>query len=94
MGLELRAVADLEIKTALARAAEFKAQSVHDLLGNPDPDVVINLTIPDPHYGVTKRILEAGKHAVWRTWSPPCRPRATRARGGSRTPFSALWRRI
>jgi predicted dehydrogenase len=26
-------------------------------------DVVINLTIPDAHYAVTKRILEAGKHA-------------------------------
>ncbi len=64
-GLEMRAVADVNMDAATARAAEFnvKAQSVDDLLANPDLDVIINLTIPDAHYGVTKRILEAGKHA-------------------------------
>ena len=64
-GLEMRAVADLNMAAAKARAGEFnvKAQSVDDLLANKDVDVVINLTIPDAHYAVTKRILEAGKHA-------------------------------
>jgi predicted dehydrogenase len=64
-GLDVRAVADMNLSVAQARAAEFnvKAQSVDDLLANKDIDVVINLTIPDAHYGVTKRILEAGKHA-------------------------------
>ena len=64
-GLQVRAVADLNMETAQARAAEFNvaAQSVDDLLANPDLDIIINLTIPDAHYGVTKRILEAGKHA-------------------------------
>jgi predicted dehydrogenase len=64
-GLEVRAVADVNMDAAKARAAEFnvKAQSVDDLLANKDVDVVINLTIPDAHYSVTKRILEAGKHA-------------------------------
>lgn len=64
-GLEVRAVADVNMEAAQARAAEFnvKAQSVDDLLANKDVDVVINLTIPDAHYAVTKRILEAGKHA-------------------------------
>lgn len=64
-GLEVRAVADVNMAAAEARAAEYgvKAQSVDDLLANPDVDVVINLTIPDAHYAVTKRILEAGKHA-------------------------------
>lgn len=64
-GLELRAVADVNMEAALARAEEFgvKAQAVDDLLANTDLDVVINLTIPDAHYAVTKRILEAGKHA-------------------------------
>jgi predicted dehydrogenase len=64
-GLEVRAVADLNIEAAKARAEEFgvKAQGVDDLLANRQVDVVINLTIPDAHYGVTKRILEAGKHA-------------------------------
>ena len=64
-GLEVRAVADVNMDAAKARAAEFntKAQSVDDLLANKDVDVVINLTIPDAHFAVTKRILEAGKHA-------------------------------
>lgn len=64
-GLKVRAVADINVEAARARGEEYnvKAQSVEDLLANPDVDVVINLTIPDAHYGVTKRILEAGKHA-------------------------------
>lgn len=64
-GLHVRAVADVNMAAATARAAEFnvKAQSVDDLLANPDVDVVINLTIPDAHFAVTQRILEAGKHA-------------------------------
>ncbi|NEX45512.1 Gfo/Idh/MocA family protein [Pseudotabrizicola algicola] len=64
-GLEVRAVADVNMEAAQARAAEFgvKAQTVDDLLANLAVDVVINLTIPDAHYAVTKRILEAGKHA-------------------------------
>lgn len=63
-GLEVRAVADMNMAAASARAAEFntRAQSVDDLLANADIDVVINLTIPDAHYAVSKRILEAGKH--------------------------------
>ena len=64
-GLEVRAVADINMDAAKARATEFntKAQSVDDLLANKDVDIVINLTIPDAHYPITKRILEAGKHA-------------------------------
>jgi predicted dehydrogenase len=64
-GMEVRAVADMNMDAARARAAEFntRAQSVDDLLVNPDVQVVINLTIPDAHFGVTKMILEAGKHA-------------------------------
>ena len=64
-GLEVRAVADINMEAAKARAAEYgtKAQSVEDLLANKDIDIVINLTIPDAHYPITKRILEAGKHA-------------------------------
>lgn len=64
-GLEMRSVADMNMEAARARAEEFgvKAQSVDDLLANKDVDVVINLTIPDAHFAVTRRILEAGKHA-------------------------------
>ena len=64
-GLQVRSVADVNMAAAVARAAEFnvQAQSVDDLLANKDIDMVINLTIPDAHYSVTRQILEAGKHA-------------------------------
>ena len=64
-GLQVRAVADMNMGAATARADEFnvQAQSVDDLLASKDIDLVINLTIPDAHYSVTRRILEAGKHA-------------------------------
>lgn len=64
-GLEVRAVADLNLEAAEARAKEFgvRAETVDGLLAAQDIDVIVNLTIPDAHYGVTKRILEAGKHA-------------------------------
>ncbi len=64
-GLEMRAVADLSMEAATARAEEFgvDARSVEDLLASDDIDVVVNLTIPAAHYDVTRAILEAGKHA-------------------------------
>ena len=64
-GVDVVAVADINMTSAQARAEEFgtKAQSVEDLLANKAIDVVINLTIPDAHFPVTKMILEAGKHA-------------------------------
>ena len=53
------------MEAAKARAAEYhvRAQTIDELLANDEIDVVVNLTIPDAHYPVTKRILEAGKHA-------------------------------
>ena len=64
-GLEVRAVADMNMDVARARAEEFGtiAQSVDDLLANKDIDLIVNLTIPDAHFAVTKSILMAGKHA-------------------------------
>ena len=63
--LEIRRVADLNIESARARAAEFdvRADSVDDLLAADDIEIIVNLTIPDAHFEVTRRILEAGKHA-------------------------------
>ena len=63
-GLEVVAVADMNMDAARARAAEYGvlAQSVDDLLANPDVGLVINLTIPDAHYAITRRAVEAGKH--------------------------------
>ncbi|MEY3308190.1 MAG: hypothetical protein RLZZ413_2228 [Pseudomonadota bacterium] len=63
-GLQVRAVADMTMAAAQARAAEYgvQAQSVEDLLANPALDLVINLTIPDAHFAVSQAILQAGKH--------------------------------
>ena len=63
-GLEVRACADVNPEAAKTRAAEYgvRAQSVEDLLANPEVDLVINLTIPDAHGPVTRAALEAGKH--------------------------------
>jgi predicted dehydrogenase len=63
--LDLRAVADINMDTARARADEYglRAETVEDLLNAADIDVIVNLTIPEVHFAVTKRILEAGKHA-------------------------------
>ncbi|MEM7630730.1 MAG: Gfo/Idh/MocA family oxidoreductase [Pseudomonadota bacterium] len=64
-GLEMRAVADLNTDVAHARAAEFgvRADSIDGLLAAADIDIVVNLTIPAAHFGVTRDILTAGKHA-------------------------------
>ena len=63
--LEFRKVADLNMDAARARAKEYgvEAVTVDELLGADDIDIIVNLTIPDAHFAVTKRILESGKHA-------------------------------
>ncbi|WP_429930227.1 Gfo/Idh/MocA family protein [Agrobacterium vitis] len=63
-GITVVACADINMNAAELRAEEFgvKAQTVEELLANPDLDVVVNLTIPAVHYAVSKQILEAGKH--------------------------------
>jgi predicted dehydrogenase len=63
-GLKVLAVADMNMDVARARAQEYgvQAQTVEDLLANPAVDLVINLTIPDAHYAISKRCVEAGKH--------------------------------
>ena len=63
-GLKLVAVADINMEAAQARAAEFgvRADSVTDLLAADDIDIIVNLTIPDAHFDVSRQVLEAGKH--------------------------------
>jgi predicted dehydrogenase len=59
------ACADLDVARAHERAAEFgvpKAYSVEELLADPEIDIVVNLTIPQSHADVCRRVLEAGKH--------------------------------
>ena len=62
-GIEIRAVADLDMAAAQARATDYGviAQSVAELLRNDDIQIVVNLTVPAAHFKVSRAILEAGK---------------------------------
>ena len=62
--LEVVSCADLNQEVAWAKAEEngCTAQTVEELLANPDVDLVINLTIPAVHAEVSLAALEAGKH--------------------------------
>ena len=62
--IEMRAVADVNMAAAEARAREFgiEARTVKDMLRSDDIDIVVNLTVPNAHFKVSKQILEAGKH--------------------------------
>ncbi|NGP19127.1 Gfo/Idh/MocA family protein [Devosia aurantiaca] len=63
--LEVRAVADIMPEAAQKRADEFgvKAQTPEELLKNSELDVIVNLTVPAAHYGVSMDIISAGKHS-------------------------------
>ena len=63
--VEIVAVADIVPAAAEKRAKQFNVSAlrVDELLEDDGIDVVVNLTIPDVHYDVTKEILSAGKHA-------------------------------
>ncbi|WP_300038670.1 Gfo/Idh/MocA family oxidoreductase [uncultured Roseobacter sp.] len=63
--LDIRAVADLNMDAARARAEEYsvRADSIDGLLAADDIDIVVNLTVPAAHFEVTTKILNAGKHA-------------------------------
>lgn len=63
-GVRLVACADQrpEVAEAAAKANGIEALSVDALLARPDIDIVVNLTVPNAHYPVSKAALEAGKH--------------------------------
>jgi predicted dehydrogenase len=63
--LDLVAVADIDVRRAEARAAEFNiphACSVDELLADPEIKIVVNLTTPQAHTPVNLAALEAGKN--------------------------------
>lgn len=65
--INVAAVGDLFEEAAAARAAEYGVPvhgGVDAVLGNPDVEIVINLTIPAAHVEVATQALDAGKH-VW-----------------------------
>lgn len=63
-GIELRGCADLRPEAAQAQAAKYgtKAMTVDGLLASDDIDLVLNLTVPNAHFGVSHAALTAGKH--------------------------------
>ncbi|HEX5825872.1 MAG TPA: Gfo/Idh/MocA family oxidoreductase [Candidatus Limnocylindrales bacterium] len=63
--IRLVAATDLDPGRAAAFAATHGCRahaSLDELLADEDVDVVINLTVHQAHYEVTKRALEAGRH--------------------------------
>ena len=63
-GITLRACADMRPEVAQAQAGRFgiEAMSVDQLLASGDIDLVVNLTTPAAHFGVSLAALSAGKH--------------------------------
>ncbi len=63
--LNVKACADLVPAASEAKAAEFNctAVSIEALLADPEIALVINLTIPQAHAEIDRRIIAAGKHA-------------------------------
>jgi len=63
--LEVAAFAGVYLDAARTRAAEFKvprACSVAELLADPSIEMVLNLTVPKAHFGVSLQAIAAGKH--------------------------------
>ena len=58
------ACADINEVAAKDCAANYniKAQTVEEILSNKNIDIILNLTIPQAHYEVSKKVLQAGKH--------------------------------
>jgi predicted dehydrogenase len=63
--LRVHAIADIVPEAAAAKAAEHGipcACGVDELLADPAIDLVINLTVPNAHAGVSLAAIAAGKH--------------------------------
>lgn len=64
--IRLVGATDLDAGRAAAFGLEHGCRihaSLDDLLDDPSVDIVVNLTVHHVHYEVTKRALEAGRHA-------------------------------
>lgn len=62
--LRVKSCADLNLEAAQAKAAEFGllAQSIEQLLADPEIEIVLNLTTPQAHVPVGLQAIAAGKH--------------------------------
>ena len=92
-GLSLRACADIKSEIAQAQAERhgIEARTVDQLLASDDIHLVVNLTIPSAHFGVSLAALTAGKHVF--SEKPLAvdfeQGRQTGGRGG--VPWSSPW---
>ncbi len=65
--IDLAAVADINRSAAEEKAAAYgvgRVMTVDEVAASPDIELAVNLTPAYAHYGVIKKMLEAGKH-VW-----------------------------
>ena len=62
--IKIVSCSDKNPKYSESKAIEFgiKSEPVSSLLNNNEVDIVINLTVPDSHFSVSKSILKSGKH--------------------------------
>ena len=63
--VNLRGVTDLMTERATVAAQQYNTvlyDSVDVLLSDPKLDLVLNLTTPQSHYELCKKVLEADKH--------------------------------
>ena len=62
---QIVACADIKNEAAKNYAEKYRVKqlSVDQILSNKEIELIINLTIPDVHFEVSKSILEAGKHS-------------------------------
>ena len=58
------ACADINQKVAekCAKLYNIKSMTVNEILKDKDIEVILNLTVPQSHYSVSKKVLNAGKH--------------------------------
>ena len=56
--------ADIDQKAAdkCAKLFNIKSKSVSEILKDDEVEVILNLTIPQSHYSVSKKVLNSGKH--------------------------------
>ncbi|MDR3145758.1 MAG: Gfo/Idh/MocA family oxidoreductase [Treponema sp.] len=62
---EVSAVSDINIDLAKKRAEEYEIPlvlSTTEMLEAEDIELIVNLTVPTAHYGISKSVLQAGKH--------------------------------
>lgn len=63
-GVRIIACADIQPESARRQAERFgiEALSIDDVFKRDDIDAIINLTVPNAHFGVSMAALSAGKH--------------------------------